>query len=200
MLPQIKKFKILVDMDAIVVALTEKWLALYNKDHNDTVTIEDLKTWNIYNHVKIGQRMNDYLYSDRFFLDVDPIPGAIEAVRHLMLDHHVYIVSAPSWPGNSASDKISWVKKHMPFFNKRDIFLGHHKHMIKGDILIDDSPDNIRAYRAEWGTQARIMTIAYPYNKPVESLTDVYAESYKQPEQAWFFIREAVARASRNEK
>jgi hypothetical protein len=139
--------------------------------------------------------MNDYLYSERFFLDVDPIPGAIETIKEWKEEgHEVIIVSAPSWPGNSATDKITWVKERMPFFNKRDMFLGHHKWMIRGDILIDDSPDNIKLHRQEWGTQTRIMTIAYPFNEPVKHLVDVFALDYLNPLKAWAELKLAVER------
>lgn len=191
-----KRLRILVDMDNIVVDLTQKWLDQYNKDHNDNVTIDDLKTWHIAHHVKVPQSvMHGYLYSDRFFLDVEPMEGAIEALEELhSMKHHVCILSAPSHPGNSATDKITWIKDHMSWFNKRDIFLGHHKHFVKGDWFVDDSPDNIRAYRAEWPT-SKIATIAYPFNREVRQLCDVFAESYKQSAQAW---REIVANIKRH--
>lgn len=187
-----QKLDVLIDMDAIIVALTQKWLGFYNRDHNDTVKVSDLKNWNVSKHVKIGQKINDYLYGPDFFLDVDALEGAIEYVEKIKnLGHNVVIVSSPSWPGNSATDKISWVKKNMPYFNKRDIFLCHHKHMIKGDIFIDDSPDNITLYRQHW-PNAKIMTIAYPYNEAVKHLVDVYAEGYADTKTAWATIFKAI--------
>lgn len=184
--------KILVDMDSIIVALTQKWLNLYNKDHDDTVTLEHLKTWNVASHVKIGQKINDYLYTEGFFLDVPAMEGAIETLKKIQdLGHEVYIVSAPSWPGNSASDKITWARKNLPFINKRDIFLCHHKHMVKGDVFIDDSPDNLKLYRQHWPT-AITMTIAYPYNESMKGLVDVHADGYADSKKAWNTIFEAI--------
>jgi 5'(3')-deoxyribonucleotidase len=187
-----RKLRILVDMDNIVVDLTQKWLDLYNRDHGDNVTIDDLKTWHIANHVRIKHNIHEYLYSERFFLDVEPMDGALNALKAFHDDgHHVVIVSAPSHPGNSASDKITWIREKMPWFNKRDIILGHHKHFVKGDVFIDDSPDNIRAYRAAW-PDSKIMTIAYPFNRVVSQLCDVFAEDYKKSAQAWLTILDEV--------
>lgn len=188
-----RKLRILVDMDNIIVDMTPRWLAMYNRDHHDNVTMEDLKTWHISKHVKIGDKIHDYLYQERFFLDAPPMNGAIPTLRCLQEEgHHVVIVSAPSWPGNSATDKITWVREKMPWFNKRDIFLGHHKFMVKGDVFIDDSPENIRLYRQEWGPAARIMTIVHPFSGPAKHMVDVYAESYKNPMQAWAIIKAEI--------
>lgn len=198
-----KRKRVLVDLDNITVDLTKKWLDLYNRDFGDTLTVADITSWHIANHVKCSQEeMHEYLYSDRFFLDVEPMPGAIEALKeiHDAVDaegkprFHLLIVSAPSHPGNSATDKITWVRERMPWFNKRDISLMHHKHMLDGDWLVDDSPDNIRAYRAERPT-AKIATIAYPFNREVRQLCDVFAESYWQSAQAWREIVSSIMRS-----
>ncbi len=185
---------ILCDMDGIVVDLTKKWLATYNRDHDDNLTIADLTEWELSKHTKKGAKINDYLYSPNFFLDVDPIYGAIEGLKELQdAGHHVVILSAPSWPGNSATDKISWIKKHAPFLNKRDIILGHNKFLVKGDVLIDDSPTNIQSYRAHWPT-SKIMTIAYPFNQKVRQLCDVYAEGFNDTKAAWTTIVSEINR------
>lgn len=179
-------------MDGIVVNLTKKWLNMYNKDHDDNLTIDDLKEWELSKSVKKGAKINDYLYTPNFFLDVDPIDGALQGLKALQdAGHHVVILSAPSWPGNSASDKISWMRKHAPFINKRDIILGHNKFLVRGDVLIDDSPTNIQSYRAHWPS-ATIMTISYPFNQSVKQLCDVFAESHLDTRAAWDTLVTAV--------
>lgn len=189
-----KKLTVLCDMDGIIVNLTQKWLNLYNKDHNDNLTIADIKEWELSKSVKKGVKVNDYLYSPNFFLDVDAIEGALEGMKAIQkMGHHLVILSAPSWPGNSASDKITWMRKHAPFVNKRDIILGHNKYLVKGDVLIDDSPTNIQAYRAHW-PQSTIMTIAYPFNETVRQLCDVFAQSFKDTKAAWEQITSEVER------
>lgn len=187
-----RKLTILCDMDSIIVNLTQKWLDLYNKDHNDSLTVDDMVHWDMAHNVKIGRKIYDYLYSHEFFKHVDPIPGALEALKEIHgKGHNLVVLSAPSWPGTSASDKISWIKHHLPWFNKRDIILGHNKHLVKGDVFIDDSPSNITAYRAHW-PQSKIMTISYPYNQGSKQLCDVFAESHRDTEKAWEQIRGAI--------
>lgn len=193
-----KPLRILCDLDAIVADLTKKWLERYNRDYADNVTKEDNKHSRMERNVKIGEKIIDYLYEDGFFRDLEPLPGAIKSLRALWDDgHQIVIASAPSWPGTSAQDKISWVREHLPFIKKRSIFLGHEKYMLKGDIFIDDSPDNIKQYRDEWDQykqwhQPKIMTIAHPYNESIRDIVDVYAQSYKNTEIAWGTILKAI--------
>lgn len=186
-----KKLTVLCDMDSIIVALTPKWLKMYNQDHNDNVTLEDIKSWDMAHNVKIGTKIYDYLYTPGFFLDVEPVDGALGAIKWIHDNHNLVIASAPSWPGNSASDKITWLKKHVPWFNKRDLMLGHHKYLLKGDIFIDDSPENIQAYAKHW-PGANIMTISYPYNQGVKNLIHTFAEDYTDTQKAWDTILEDI--------
>lgn len=194
----LKKLVCLFDMDAILVNLSSKWVAAFNKEHGKNLTKGDVvKYWHMAKHdglKEIGEvALNRYLYEDGFFLDLEPLPGALEAVEAIHnLGHKVYIVSSPSWPGTSAQDKISWVRRHLPFINKRKIFLCHEKSMVKGDVFVDDSPDNLKLYRREW-PEAKIMTIAYPYNESAKDLVDVYADGWADTAKAWKTIYESIA-------
>jgi 5'(3')-deoxyribonucleotidase len=92
-------------------------------------------------------------YAERFdeipgiFSLMDPMPGAIEAVHSLMDKFEVFILSTAPWLNPTAwSDKISWIHKHFgmdqdsPLHKK--LILSHHKHLNRGDYLIDDRNEN----------------------------------------------------------
>ena len=78
---------------------------------------------------------------------MDPLPGAIEAVRKLSKYFDVYILSTAPWKNISAwSDKAAWVHKYFgndndSLFYKR-LIISHHKNLNKGDFLIDDRTKN----------------------------------------------------------
>ena len=79
------------------------------------------------------------------------IPGAKDALMRLDNDFEIYIASTPPWsrPDMWAA-KRRWLEEHFPYL-KRKIILTHHKDLLKGDILIDDSrwrgqPD----FEGEW--------------------------------------------------
>jgi 5'(3')-deoxyribonucleotidase len=75
------------------------------------------------------------------YLSMQPIPGAIEAVRSLIgMGFDVWIASKPPtgipW---AYADKANWVLQHLPEL-KRKIILTHNKGLLgdRGDWLIDD--------------------------------------------------------------
>ena len=116
------------------------------------------------------------------YADLKPLPGAIDAISYLRKKYHVVWVTAA--PSGSADAKIKWIKDHFPGARKNDVCTFDQKEMVKGDVFIDDSPSNMRAYKKAW-PNARILTIAYPYNEKVASLTDVRAGSWRDTETAW---------------
>jgi 5'(3')-deoxyribonucleotidase len=71
---------------------------------------------------------------------MDPIPGAIDAVNRLREKYDVYILSTAPWDNPSAwSDKLNWVKLNMDKYFTKRLILCHHKNLLKGSFLIDDS-------------------------------------------------------------
>ena len=89
------------------------------------------------------------LYVD--YGSLDAIHGAKEALMRLDQDFDIYIASTPPWtrPDMWAA-KRKWIEEHFPYL-KRKLILTHHKDLLKGDILIDDSrwrgqPD----FEGEW--------------------------------------------------
>lgn len=77
------------------------------------------------------------------FALMDPIPGAIEAVERLDKLFDVYILSTAPWNNPSAwSDKLNWVKLHLSDYFTKKLILCHHKELLNGDYLVDDSAKN----------------------------------------------------------
>jgi 5'(3')-deoxyribonucleotidase len=77
-----------------------------------------------------------------FFINLKPMPGAIEAYNVLNKYFDVYILTTAPWSNpDSLSEKLLWVKKWLPSAYKNVIF-SHHKDLNIGDYLIDDSTKN----------------------------------------------------------
>jgi 5'(3')-deoxyribonucleotidase len=78
---------------------------------------------------------------------MEPMPGAVEAVKLLSEYFDLYILSTAPWKNISAwSDKAAWVQKYFGdgkdgIFYKR-LIISHHKNLNRGDYLIDDRTKN----------------------------------------------------------
>ncbi len=74
-----------------------------------------------------------------FFDDLPPVEGAIEAYKKLSRVFDTYILSTAPWNNETAwAAKNLWVRRHLPEVGNRRLILTHHKHLVKGQILIDD--------------------------------------------------------------
>ena len=78
-----------------------------------------------------------------FFSDLPPIEGAIEGFRKLQNHYDTYILSTGPWDNPSAwTDKLLWVKEHLPEEGYKRLILSHHKNLNAGKYLIDDREAN----------------------------------------------------------
>ena len=87
---------------------------------------------------------------------MEPMEGVIEAVQKLKENYELYILSTAPWLNSTAwSDKVLWIQnyfgrgKENPFYKR--LIISHHKHLNKGDVLIDDRPNNgAKDFEGEW--------------------------------------------------
>ena len=97
---------------------------------------------------------------------MEPMPGAIEAVKELKENFELFILSTAPWKNPSAwSDKLEWVNNHFSditrvnekgetvgIFHKR-LILTHRKDLLfrGNEYLIDDRPNNgAEAFGDHW--------------------------------------------------
>ena len=81
------------------------------------------------------------------FRDLPPFPGGIEALCQLYDDSNfdVFICSTAPWANDSAwSDKVEWIKRHVPRDMKGRVILTHRKDLVAAscDYIIDDRRKN----------------------------------------------------------
>lgn len=83
---------------------------------------------------------------------MQPMPGAIEAVRKLNEIYDCYILSTAPWGNPSAwSDKVIWITRYLDDVFHKKMVITHCKHLCKGDILIDDRDKHgVRDFDGEW--------------------------------------------------
>ena len=183
-----KPLHILCDLDSIAAALMPTWVDLYNKAYDDKLSIDDVKDFDIHLFTKPECHTKVYdLLTAETFLSLPVMPGAKDVLQELTnIGHTIHIVTAfsPDHPDTAAA-KVSWTRANFPFINKRMITLMSQKHLIRGDVLIDDRPDTIAACRAMPNNKIYLTTIGYPYNESISYMYNLYTRDYKTPEKCW---------------
>lgn len=76
-----------------------------------------------------------------FCTDLEPIPGAIEAIQRLMLIADIYVVTSPvnrvpTW----THEREKWIRKHLGIHHSQ-VLHGSAKHLVRGDFFVDDRAD-----------------------------------------------------------
>lgn len=179
---------VLIDMDSVIVDLLQPWLDLYNDEYKDDLQIEDIDRWNTHELASCGEEIYKYLTPD-FFASLPPLPGAVEAINDLKKNFTIVVVTA-SPNAESMGAKAVWCQKHLGL-GLHNFMAAKKKYLVQGDVLIDDSPKNIKQYK-EHNPTKKVFTIAYPYNEDCRNIVDLYAQSWADTENAWIEIVEAI--------
>ncbi len=191
-----KPLVVLCDMDGIVANLDSKWYPDICRIYGDNFTAEDVKHWDLEKTaVKAGMRIYDILREPGYYRDLPVLPGAREAVHELVHTKvngekafDVYFVTSAIVSPHAPHDKMEWVNEHFPFLGEgrsgaaRKVITAYHKELIKGDVLIDDGPHNIKRTQEAW-PDTKTVVIDYPYNREVAPNFRAY--DYKDTYEAW---------------
>ena len=87
--------------------------------------------------------IREIMVEDGFYSELEPIPGAKQALKAMLkAGHDVRLVTSP-WVSNPtcASDKFNWVVKHYGSHWGARVIITTDKTLVRGDILIDDKPE-----------------------------------------------------------
>ena len=77
-----------------------------------------------------------------FAADQPEYDGAVEGIRALGAD--VVFVTAPyQWNQTWAHDREGWLRERFP---AAPVVHTAHKYLVKGDMLVDDNPEHLRAW------------------------------------------------------
>lgn len=136
---------ILIDMDDVIEQLLKGWLKYLNEHYGTNVTVADVTEWDL--SKVFPQLTHEQLfapnYVDEFWDLVEPLPGADEAMRKLLADgHEIYIVTTAFYKTIPAKmERVLF--KYFPYLDWDHVIITSNKHLINGDILIDDGPHNL---------------------------------------------------------
>lgn len=167
--------RILVDMDQVLALWVEKILQWYNEDYKTNFTRDDVKEYWATEKI-LGPQGRDFLrsamrYPD-FYQELDEVPGAVEGMKALLARGHevIIVTAAPRAAALSFHGKLVWLRKHMPFFNLKNVVVTERKELVQGDILLDDGPHNIEAFEKA-NRYSRAIIFDCPWNRHMSDAT-----------------------------
>lgn len=157
-----KKLKALCDIDEIICDFLGRWLFYINQDFNTTFKIEEITDWNLEELTGLGPKIYDLFKKYPIYLEAQPIQKNIDVLKELHDQGHIiYLVTAmdPIY----GADRVAWLKRHMPWFDRFKLIISRDKTLLEGDVFIDDAAHNVLPNNSK----VKILIDA-PYNRGID--------------------------------
>ncbi|PAW95305.1 5'(3')-deoxyribonucleotidase [Mucilaginibacter sp. MD40] len=140
---------IAIDMDSVLADTEKQFLIWYERDYGVNVPYESLFGKNEEDFFPAKGAIRKMVFTPGFFRTIPVMPGAVEAVKQLMNDFDVYVVSAAMEFPNSLIEKKEWLEEHFPFITWKNIVFCGSKSIIDADYLIDDHCKNLDVFKGK---------------------------------------------------
>ena len=137
--------RIAIDMDEVIADFVSKHLDVYNRNFNDTLTVENLHGTNLWKlRSEAAQELLSYVNDPLFFRDLPVMEGSQEVIRELSEQYEIFIATAAMEHPSSFTAKYEWLREHFPFMSDRNFVFCGDKSIVRADYLIDD---NVRHFK-----------------------------------------------------
>lgn len=146
------KPRVLLDCDGVLADFHTPCLEIINEITGQNHSLKEINDWNIFDsfgidgdtRAKVYERMNAPGWCSR----LKPYPGSIDGVAALRDIADVYVVTAPMQGETWHRERERWLWDHFGLEEKRVVHTSS-KHLVHGDVLIDDKDDNLVAWCKE---------------------------------------------------
>ncbi|WP_419212876.1 5' nucleotidase, NT5C type [Maribacter sp. X9] len=158
-----------VDMDEVIADTYGAHIELYNTEFNGKLTKELCAGMEVWRMVPDAHQESVRKHATRrgFFRALKPIADSQEVLAKLAEKYEIYIASAAMQFPNSLEEKSEWLDEHFPFIPWQNRILCGHKHILKGDVLIDDRSYNLASF------EGRSLQFTSPHNINTEGFERV---------------------------
>ncbi len=153
-----RKFRLLLDMDDVIVETLQEALNLYFRRHGVLYFHGNVDNWTYLDDDSVYR---DIFHQKDFFEMLKPKRDAVPFIRKWLLEDtmDIFIVTACLSP-ESYQQKLLWLNKHLPEFPQSRLLPVMEKTAIWGDLLVDDGLHNIMAYD-EFGGDTLLYTVSH---------------------------------------
>ena len=136
---------ILCDIDNTILNTEQAVVEMYNRTHDDKVRLNDIVSWNYFSD-KVEPDFFEFLTKPNTWLnDVQPIQSVCDLIKEFVscpAYFTVYLVTATN-PLKPALREKLMLAQSVTGVDKHHIITCNDKHLLYGDIMIDDYVKNI---------------------------------------------------------
>ena len=140
----IRPLIVLCDIDNTILNTEQLIVDEYNRRYNKSITLDDVTCWNYFSG-KVDDDFFEFLTKPKTWNDVQPIEPICRLVRTMVAQPDyftVYLVTATNPLKTGLREKLIVASKATGV-DKHHIITCNDKHLLMGDIMIDDYTKNI---------------------------------------------------------
>ncbi len=151
-----KKPRVLCDVDGVLADFVGFILDRIYARMDLRLNHEDVDRWDIFKSPKLEEACRKYTglesscYDDvktvGACLSIRPLLGAREGIAKLQDVADVYFITSPFLSPTWCDERSRWLAKHFGVHHTK-VGHFHHKHIVSGDIMVDDKYDNLMAWK-----------------------------------------------------
>ena len=190
----IRPLIVLCDIDNTILNTEQLIVDEYNRRYNKSITLDDVTCWNYFSD-KVDDDFFEFLTKPKTWDDVQPIEPISRLVRTMVTQPDyftVYLVTATNPLKTGLREKLAVASKATGV-DKRHIITCNDKHLLHGDIMIDDYVKNIDdtpcplAYLVDrpWNRDSYSSAWKRIPEFIVQDLVDGKDDGYQKGELAW---------------
>jgi len=155
--------KLVIDIDNVLYPTTDKVVSLYNFYYNRNILFEDVTE---YEGDKIfGEEFINCFQHPDLYSVMKPYPYAVKVIKKLNQMYEILICTNKF--RDTYRNKVAVLNRDFPFIKDSQIREVSSKGELNGDILIDDSVNNHRAFNKSNNVLLNII-MDKPYNRFVD--------------------------------
>ncbi len=161
---------ILLDCDGPLACFTQAYLDALFRETGHQHLAHEVDRWAIHEcdffkdiearlgFINLRRRVDAHVCMPSFCSNIVPAPGAQEAVARLSDLGEVYVVTSP-WDSSPTwmHERLHWVAKHFPTIGRRRVIQTAQKHLIRGDVFVDDKLEHVMEWSAAWPLSTAIL-------------------------------------------
>ena len=160
--------RVLLDVDGVLADFVATYLEALALVTNRRRYAAEITTWSFKDALGLSKevegKVNAQLAKEGVASAMPVYSGAVKGVKSLTGVAEVYFVTSPFNSPTWTYDREKWLLKHFGEEMSRRVVHTSQKHLVKGDVFVDDKTANVRRWAKEWPLGTPVLW-NQPYNQ-----------------------------------
>lgn len=138
------RLRFLTDVDEVLCDFQGPALEICADVLKRPLSLHEFKEWDIFSILTPEERAQVFpiLEAEGFCSSLEPLPGAIEAIREIRKFADVFAVTSQFHSVTWVTERTKWLQDRFEM-QKGDIVYTPTKYLVTGDAFLDDKPDHV---------------------------------------------------------